>query len=107
MFSQGIVAQSLLLHSVAVAGKESESYLGLLFTMEDVAVYGYVTPLKVKIMVALPLSDTIVKDADIIMVSKISLRARIDAKESPGIQSTSHGVLLFRFKPILDTGQKW
>jgi len=57
------------LQSVAAAGKECECYLGLLFTMEDVAVYGYVTPLKVKIIVALPLSDAVVKDAEIVMVS--------------------------------------
>lgn len=73
MLSEGVIAQ-FSLHLVAVAGKEAECYLGLLFTMEDVAVYGYVTPLKVKIIIALPLSDTIVKDADIIMVSENSVR---------------------------------
>lgn len=37
--------------------------------MEDVAVYGYITPLKVKIVLALALSDSIVKDLDIVTVS--------------------------------------
>lgn len=37
--------------------------------MEDVAVYGYITPLKVKIVIALPLSDMVVRDVDIIPVS--------------------------------------
>ena len=36
--------------------------------MEDVAVYGYVTPLKVKIVLALALSDSVVKDVEVIMV---------------------------------------
>lgn len=36
--------------------------------MEDVAVYGYMTPLKVKIVLALALSDSVVKDVDVIMV---------------------------------------
>lgn len=41
--------------------------------MEDAAVYGYVTPLKVKIIVALPLSDAVVKDTEIVMVSEMGV----------------------------------
>lgn len=54
---------------MAAAGKACECYLGLLFCLEDVAVYGYITPLKVKIVIALPLSDSVVKDAEIAAVS--------------------------------------
>jgi hypothetical protein len=36
--------------------------------MEDVAVYGYITPLKVKIVLALALSDSVVMDVEVIMV---------------------------------------
>lgn len=36
--------------------------------MDDVAAYGYVTPLKVKIVLALPLTDAVVRDAEVIMV---------------------------------------
>jgi hypothetical protein len=36
--------------------------------LEEVAVYGYVTPLKLKIVVALALTDAVVRDADIISV---------------------------------------
>ncbi len=39
--------------------------------MEDVAVYGYITPLKVKIILALALTDSVVKDLDIITVSLV------------------------------------
>ncbi|KAH7102769.1 Sedlin [Auriculariales sp. MPI-PUGE-AT-0066] len=50
--------------------KLNECYLGLLFSMEEVAVYGFVTPLKLKIILALALTDTVVRDADIILVFK-------------------------------------
>ncbi|KAI0959611.1 hypothetical protein AcW1_004394 [Taiwanofungus camphoratus] len=36
--------------------------------MEDVAVYGYVTPLRVKIIIALALLDSVVRDADVITI---------------------------------------
>jgi hypothetical protein len=39
--------------------------------MEDVAVYGYITPLKVKIVLTLALTDSFVKDLDIITVSRV------------------------------------
>jgi len=53
---------------VLAAGKACDCYLGLLFSMEDVAVYGYITPLKVKIVIALPLSDSVVRDIETTMV---------------------------------------
>lgn len=53
---------------VNAGGKLSDSYLGLLYSMEDVAVYGYITPLKVKIVLALALSDSVVRDVEINMV---------------------------------------
>lgn len=50
--------------------KATDCYLGLLYTMEDVAVYGYITPLKVKIVLALALSDSVVKDLEVTMVNE-------------------------------------
>jgi hypothetical protein len=41
--------------------------------MEDVAVYGYITPLKVKIVLAMALSDTAVRDAEITMVCQFAI----------------------------------
>jgi len=64
-------------------GKATECYLGLLFAMEDVAVYGYITPLKVKIIVALALSDSVVKDAEIIMIFKALHIAYYSAISNP------------------------
>ncbi|KAI0326654.1 Sedlin [Cubamyces sp. BRFM 1775] len=52
----------------AIASKSTECYLNLLYTMEDVAVYGYMTPLKVKIIVALALTDAVVRDADVLTI---------------------------------------
>jgi len=37
--------------------------------MDDVAVYGYITASKVKIILALSLSDTVVKDLEVVNVS--------------------------------------
>lgn len=54
--------------AVNANNKATDCYLGLLYAMEDVAVYGYITPLKVKIVLALALSDFIVKDLEVIMV---------------------------------------
>jgi hypothetical protein len=56
--------------AVAAAPKAptESSYLGFLYALEEVAVYGYVTPLKLKIVVALALTDAVVRDVDIISV---------------------------------------
>ncbi|KIY51647.1 Sedlin [Fistulina hepatica ATCC 64428] len=55
---------------VSAGGKSQDPYLGLLYAMEDVAVYGYITPLKVKIVLALALSDSVVRDVDVNMIFK-------------------------------------
>jgi len=59
-------------NTVAAAGKSCENYLGLLYAMEDVAVYGYITALKMKIVIAIPFSDAVVRDAEVIVVSSVS-----------------------------------
>ncbi len=53
--------------------KFMDCYLGLLFAMDDVAVYGYVTPTRIKIIIALELADAVVRDADVITVRPSSL----------------------------------
>ena len=57
------------LTQVTANPKSTEPYLGLLYTMDDVAVYGYITASKMKIILALSLSDTVVKDAEVVNVS--------------------------------------
>jgi trafficking protein particle complex subunit 2 len=56
--------------AVNSSSRATDCYLGLLYAMEDVAVYGYITPLKVKIVLALALSDSVVKDLEITMVNE-------------------------------------
>ncbi|EIW61424.1 Sedlin [Trametes versicolor FP-101664 SS1] len=56
--------------TAAMSSKSTECYMNLLYTMEDVAVYGYMTPLKVKIIIALALTDAVVRDADILTIFK-------------------------------------
>ncbi|KAG6814200.1 hypothetical protein H0H92_000877 [Tricholoma furcatifolium] len=68
---------------VSAGGKATECYLGLLYTIEDVAVYGYVTPLKVKIVVAVALSDSVVKDVEISMIFKALHMAYYSAISNP------------------------
>ncbi|ESK97597.1 trafficking protein particle complex subunit 2-like protein [Moniliophthora roreri MCA 2997] len=70
---------------VAANAKSSECYLGLLYAMEDAAVYGYITPLKVKIIIALALSDTVVRDLEINMIFKALHMAYYSAIGNPFI----------------------
>ena len=61
--------------AVNANAKLAECYLGLLYAMEDVAVYGYITPSKVKIVIALALSDSVVRDVEVNMVrTRLSLQ---------------------------------
>ncbi|TEB30241.1 hypothetical protein FA13DRAFT_579058 [Coprinellus micaceus] len=70
-------------------GKFTDCYLGLLYSMEDVAVYGYVTPLKVKIVLALALSDSVVKDVEVIMLFKAMHMAYYNAISNPFLRLES------------------
>ncbi|CAG8692776.1 13112_t:CDS:2, partial [Ambispora leptoticha] len=44
--------------------KTTDAYLGLLYAMEDLAVYGYLTNTRVKFVIVLAVPDTIIKDSD-------------------------------------------
>ncbi|EFI27697.1 trafficking protein particle complex 2 [Coprinopsis cinerea okayama7 len=63
--------------------KLPDCYLGLLYSMEDVAVYGYVTPLKVKIILAIALTDAVVKDSEVISIFKALHMAYYNAISNP------------------------
>jgi hypothetical protein len=72
--------------------------------MEDVAVYGYITPLKVKIVLALALSDTVVRDVEITTVCFI-LYAFSFGDIHPwfsGFQGTTHGILFLNLESVLE-----
>jgi len=68
---------------VNAAGKSTDCYLGLLYAMEDVAVYGYITPLKVRIVLALALSDSVVRDIEVNMIFKALHMAYYSAISNP------------------------
>ena len=52
---------------VSIANKNHELYLGLLYAMEDLAVFGYVTNTSIKFVIMAKASavDTVIKDQDI------------------------------------------
>ncbi|KAI8080178.1 Sedlin [Gilbertella persicaria] len=49
---------------IANGPKNLDSYLGLLYAMEDLAVYGYVTNTRVKLVVVVSVTDGTIRDAD-------------------------------------------
>ncbi|KAI7865467.1 Sedlin [Spinellus fusiger] len=44
--------------------KNLDLYIGLLYAMEDLAVYGYITNTRVKCVVVVSVSDCVIRDAD-------------------------------------------
>ncbi|CAE6447760.1 unnamed protein product [Rhizoctonia solani] len=70
--------------------KGGDCYLGLLHTMEDLAVYGefcaiagYITPTRVKIILALALADYVVRDADVVNIFRTLHTAYAAALSNP------------------------
>jgi len=93
---------------VSTGSKTAECYLGLLYAMEDVAVYGYITPLKVKIVLALALSDQVVKDAEITMIFKALHMAYYSAISNPFLKLDAPADASSDHSPfLLVGGTKW
>ncbi|KAH8105985.1 trafficking protein particle complex 2 [Cristinia sonorae] len=93
--------------TAAGATKSTGCYLGLLY-VEDVAVYGFMTPTKVKIIIALELSDNVVRDADVITIFKALHTAYRRSVANPFLRLnvpsdnvTDHSLL------VAAGGQKW
>jgi hypothetical protein len=53
--------------------KAQDMYLGVLFSMEDLSVYGYMTNTKIKFIIVLTVPDVIIKDLDMKNVRRGSL----------------------------------
>ncbi|PPQ63862.1 hypothetical protein CVT24_009488 [Panaeolus cyanescens] len=83
--------QATKYHYIAHTSLDVIEERGLLFCLEDVAVYGYITPLKVKIVVALPLSDSVVKDAEISAIFKALHMAYYKAASNPFLKLDTDG----------------
>ncbi|KAF8076353.1 Sedlin, N-terminal conserved region-domain-containing protein [Lyophyllum atratum] len=93
---------------VNAGGKATECYLGLLYAMEDVAVYGYITPLKVKIVLALALSDSVVRDVEITMIFKALHMAYYSAISNPFLRLDVSTDVAHDHSPYLLVGSpKW
>ncbi|KAJ3810020.1 Sedlin, N-terminal conserved region-domain-containing protein [Lentinula aff. lateritia] len=90
------------------SSKSSECYLGLLYSMEDVAVYGYITPLKVKIVIAAALTDAVVRDVDLNMIFKALHMAYYSAISNPFLVLQDPASAVHdSSRPLLAGSPKW
>ncbi|CAG8724469.1 14912_t:CDS:2, partial [Acaulospora morrowiae] len=49
---------------ISTGPESADTYLGLLYAMEDLAVYGYLTNTRVKFVVVLSVPDAVIKNSD-------------------------------------------
>ncbi|KAJ4478039.1 trafficking protein particle complex 2 [Lentinula aciculospora] len=90
------------------SSKSADCYLGLLYSMEDVAVYGYITPLKVKIVIAAALTDAVARDVDLNMIFKALHMAYYSAISNPFlVLQDSAGAVFDSSRPLLAGSPKW
>ncbi|KAI6113722.1 trafficking protein particle complex 2 [Pisolithus croceorrhizus] len=88
--------------------KPTECYLGLLYVMDDVAAYGYITPLKVKMVIALALTDSVVRDADVVMIFKALHMAFYQAVSNPFLKLDGVSDSVADYSPYQVVGSaKW
>ncbi|TXT13777.1 hypothetical protein VHUM_01144 [Vanrija humicola] len=67
----------------AQPNRPSDSYLGLLFCMEDMAFYGFQTPTKLRLVLSVALVDAAIKDADIVAIFRAVHQEIIRAIHNP------------------------
>jgi len=90
--------------------KSMDCFLGLLYVMEDasVAVYGYQTPSRVKLVLAIVQADTFNRDADIIMVFKAMHMAYQRTLCNPFLRlKSSYDHTTEQIEHLMLTGDKW
>ncbi|KLT43337.1 Sedlin [Cutaneotrichosporon oleaginosum] len=63
--------------------RPADSYLGLLFCMEDMAFYGFQTPTKLRMVLSVALVDAAVKDGDIVAIFRAVHQLLIRAVNNP------------------------
>ncbi|RSH91241.1 hypothetical protein EHS25_009540 [Saitozyma podzolica] len=63
--------------------KPADSYLGLLFCMEDMAFYGFQTTTKLRMVLSIALVDAMIKDADIVAVFRAVHHLLLEAIHNP------------------------
>ncbi|KAL7422196.1 hypothetical protein Q5752_002842 [Cryptotrichosporon argae] len=63
--------------------KPADTYLGLLFCMEDMAFYGFQTPTKIRMVLSVALVDATIKDADIVAIFRAVHHLLLQATHNP------------------------
>ncbi|KAI5479903.1 trafficking protein particle complex subunit 2 [Pseudohyphozyma bogoriensis] len=71
------------------AAKTTDSYLGLLYAMEDYAVYGYQTNTRIKFVLVIALVDAVVRDLDVKTIFRAIHNAYIAHISNPFTQVAS------------------
>ncbi|KAG8788518.1 hypothetical protein FRC19_001908 [Serendipita sp. 401] len=88
--------------------KATECFLGLLYVLEDVCVYGYITPTRVKIVLAMDQVDDFLKDSDVILLFKALHTAYHDTLCNPFLhQPLSQGLRTEDIAQMMGRGDKW
>ncbi|GAA5983454.1 hypothetical protein JCM10908_000291 [Rhodotorula pacifica] len=67
----------------APAYKTTDSYLGMLYAMEDYAVYGYKTNTRIKFILAIALADAVIRDIDVRTIFRAIHNAYIGQLSNP------------------------
>lgn len=80
--------------------KAQDMYLGVLFSMEDLSVYGYMTNTKVKFITVLTVPDVIIKDLDMKNVSPFFERER-EREKFACLLSSSQPIFLIELTLVL------
>ncbi|BGP55650.1 hypothetical protein JCM8202_002115 [Rhodotorula sphaerocarpa] len=65
------------------AYKTTDCYLGMLYAMEDYAVYGYQTNTRVKFVLAIALADAVIRDVDVRTIFRAIHNAYIGQLSNP------------------------
>ncbi|GMK55400.1 hypothetical protein CspeluHIS016_0204560 [Cutaneotrichosporon spelunceum] len=63
--------------------RPADSYLGLLFCMEDMAFYGFQTPTKLRMVLSVALVDAAVKDSDVVAIFRAVHHLLLRAANNP------------------------
>ncbi|CAD6580415.1 MAG: hypothetical protein TREMPRED_002741 [Tremellales sp. Tagirdzhanova-0007] len=63
--------------------KPADSYLGLLFCMEDMAFYGFQSNTKLRIVLSVALVDAMIKDSDIVAIFRAVLHLLLTVSHNP------------------------
>ncbi|RUP51281.1 trafficking protein particle complex 2 [Jimgerdemannia flammicorona] len=83
--------------------KTPDVYLGLLYAMEDLAVYGYMTNTRVKFIIVVSVPDAVIKDADMKNLFRRVHTAYIMQVCNPFYNSDSHKPIESRqFSRVID-----